>query len=75
MAVQQDPVIIVNGVFLIGTVILLIQLFRVANQFNWAFGDAEKQNPARIKFLKILVLLIALGFIGAITNIILFANI
>lgn len=60
----------VNGVFLLITAIFLILIIRSAVQFNWNYGDADKQIPIRNTFLKLLVSLVLLGFLAAISNII-----
>ena len=73
MPIDQSVVVIINSLFLIVFLILLIYLFKNANDYNWAYGISEKQDPARIKLLKTIVAMIALGFIAAIVNIVLFS--
>ncbi|MBI1833242.1 MAG: hypothetical protein HYR90_00230 [Candidatus Andersenbacteria bacterium] len=60
----------VNGVFLLIASILLLLIIRASVQFNWNYGDGDKQIPIRNTFLKLLVSLVMLGFFAAIANII-----
>lgn len=62
---------IFNGAFLIIAVVIIGLMIRATVEFNWAYGDGDKQNPIRNRFLVLLLLVILVGFIAAIGNIIL----
>lgn len=63
--------IIFNAIFVVIAMFLLGWMMRTTTKFDWAFGDDPVRDRLAYIFLRLMIVLIAVGLLAAIVNIVL----